>query len=211
MKALRQFVLFVVVMAVGAAGSAQQKPGSKDQKRPPQQNFVQPQGRPGFVPGGPDDGKRRHRIGSWLRENQNVPAEQQERALEQDPKFQALPPEAQQRMRERLRQFNALPPEERKRRLERMEHFREMSPAQRQQWFDFQREVRSLPDERQPPVRRAFRDLMEMSPGERQKALASDRFNQDFTESERDLITRMVAEAEKHQGSETPPPPQDRF
>jgi hypothetical protein len=210
MKKLRQIVTLAAVMAIGVAGFAQQKSAPKpDAKRPPQQNF-QPQVKPSFVPpppGGPG-GKGRHRIGSWLRENQNVPPEQQQRALEQDPKFQALPPDVQQRMRDRLRQFNALPPDERKRRLERMEHFREMSPEQRQRWWDFQHEVRGLPEERQKPVRQAFRDLTEMSPEERQRVLASDRFKQDFNDSERDLVSRMVAEFEKHQ-TEAPPPPPD--
>jgi hypothetical protein len=215
MKLSRQFVTLAVVMAIGITGSAQQKPAPKtDKKNPPQQNFMQPQRKPGFVPpalGGPGGGKGRHRIGSWLRENQNVPPEQQERALEQDPKFQALPPDVQKRMRERLREFNALPPEEQKRRLERMEHFREMSPEQRQRWWDFQREVRSLPEERQKPVRQAFRTLMDMSPEQRQQAIGSERFKQDFSDSERDLIARMVAEAERHRESTPPPPPPNDY
>jgi hypothetical protein len=204
--------MFVAVVAIGVPSFAQQKPAPKpDAKRSPQQSF-QPQGKPSLVPpglGGSGD-RKRHRIGSWLRENQNVPPAQQERALEQDPKFQALPSDDQQRMRERLRQFNALPPEERKRRLERMEHFREMSPEQRQRWWEFQREVRNLPEPRQKEVRRAFRGLMDMSPEQRQQALTADRFKQDYSEQERDLITRMVEEAERHRDMPPPPSPEAR-
>jgi hypothetical protein len=210
MKRLCQFVTITALLTLGASSFAQQKPAPKsDPKRPsPQQNF-QPQGRPNFLPpGSPGDRKGHHRIGSWLRQFQHVPPEQQERALEKDPKFQALPPDVQQRMRDNLRRFNALPPDERRRRLERMEHFREMTPEQRQRWWAFQREVRGLPEDRQKDVRHTFRALMEMQPEQRQEALASDRFKQEFSDQERDLITRMTEEAARH-GAAQPPPRQD--
>jgi hypothetical protein len=47
------------------------------------------------------------RIGDWLEAHKNLPPDQQEKALENDPGFKKLPPARQAALRERLRNMNS--------------------------------------------------------------------------------------------------------
>src|SRR5260221_14181557 len=60
------------------------------------------------VPGG--IGKR---TGDWVRAHHNLPPEQQEKALANDPDFKRLPPDRQAELKDHLRKFNSLPPQQR--------------------------------------------------------------------------------------------------
>jgi len=158
-----------------------------------------------------DDGQhRRHKAGEWLRKYNNMPPEDQQRALENDQKFQQLPPERQQRLRERLKQFNAMSPEERERTIDRMGHWDEMSPEQRQRWRQFQEQFRAMPPEKSSALRQEFRSLRKMSSEERQKVFDSERFKQDYSESDKTLLQSMLQVADEDARREGPPK-QDRF
>lgn len=145
--------------------------------------------------------KGRH-MGDWLRKHKNLSAEDQERALENDARFQELPPERQERFRRRLRWFNSLPQEKRERILDRMETFEHLPPEQQERIRNLFGRMRRLPPERRQAVRQAARRLREMPPGERTRALNSPRFRNDFSEQERELIHGF---AELPAREETPP------
>jgi hypothetical protein len=155
-------------------------------------------------------GRRMHKAGSWLRKYNNMPAEDQQRALESDEKFQQLPPERQEQLRERLRRFNALPPEDRERMLDRMGHWEEMSPEQRQRWRQFQNQLSAMPSEKRYALRQEFRNLRKMSPEERQRVFESERFKQDYTDTDQSLLRSMldVADADARREAAAP---QDKF
>ena len=51
------------------------------------------------------------RLGEWLESHKNLPLDQQEKALENDPNFKKMAPTRQNALRDRLRKFNSLTPE----------------------------------------------------------------------------------------------------
>lgn len=131
--------------------------------------------------------KGRH-MGDWLRKHKHLSSEEQERALENDPRFQELSPERQERYRRRLRWFNSLPQEKRERILNRMETFEHLPPEQQERVRHLYRGMRRLPPERRKAVREAARRLREVPPGERDRMLNSPRFRGRFSEPEQELI-----------------------
>lgn len=134
-----------------------------------------------------------HKPGQWLRKYNNLPTDQQEKLLKQDPDFQKLRADRQQHLLERLRNFNQMPPEQRERMIQRMERFEQMSPEQRQRLQGFQQQLQALPDDRREMVRRAFRHLHSMTPEERKTALESPRFKALFNDKEQELIRSLAA------------------
>ncbi len=126
--------------------------------------------------------------GEWLRKNQNLPPQEQEKALRNDPTFKQLPQEKQQRLMERLRDFNSRPPEQRQRILERMETFEHLPQPERQRLRSFYGQMRDLPDDRRMAVRQAVRQLNGMSPAERERMLNSPQFQRRFSPQEQNLV-----------------------
>ena len=153
---------------------------------PPNQNqspMQQRQGDPRFTPLGPGP-----HAGTWLREHENEPVDQQLRQLQSDPKFKQLPPERQQQLRNRLQNFNNLPPQQRNHILERMEIWEHLTPEERQRAQAMNRDFRQLPEDRRRALNSAVRQLREMGPEDRQKALDSDDYRKNFSDKERDLL-----------------------
>jgi hypothetical protein len=215
--------IFVLVTAAGLALPALALPTPQ---APPKRTGEQQKFRDG-EPGRGRYGKRDHKGfrrpgrhgGDWLRKMHNLPAEDQERALQNDPEFQRLSPEAQTRLRERLRKFNSLPPERRQRMLERWERFEHLTPEQQERMRGFHQRMRQMPEERRRMMYRALHHLRDMPPGERERVLASDRFRNSFSDEERDLLRGMAENApppregtrdgESDAPPDTPPPPRD--
>lgn len=133
-----------------------------------------------------------HKPGQWLRKYNNLPPEQQEQMLKQDPEFQKLAAEKQQHLLERLRRFNQLPPDQREKMIARMERFEQLSPEQRQRLQGFQQRLKELPEDRRDQVRKAFRHLHNMTPEQRQEVFDSPRFKQMFNDKEQELVKSMV-------------------
>jgi hypothetical protein len=133
-----------------------------------------------------------HKPGQWLRKYNNLPPEQQEQMLKQDPEFKKLAPDAQQRLLERLRRFNQKTPEEREKTISRMERFEQLTPEQRQRLIQFQQRLKELPEDRRDQVRKAFRHLHNMTIEQRQEVFNSPRFKQMFSEKEQELVKSMV-------------------
>ena len=132
-----------------------------------------------------------HHAGDWLRKYKDVPPAQQQKALESDPQFRNLPAERQERLKERLQRFSSLPPERQQRILNRMETWEHLTPEQQAKARDVFGRFRQLPDDRQNQVRSAVRDLQAMSPQDRQRTLNSDKFKNQFSSNERDILDEM--------------------
>ena len=147
--------------------------------------------------GGYFKGPGPHR-GEWLRNHQNLPPAEQERALRNDPGFRQLPPEKQEQLVNGLRNFNSRPPEQRQRILERMETFEHLPQPERQQVRNLYGQMRDLPDDRRMAVRQAARQLGGMNPAERERMLNSPQFRRRFSPQEQDLV-RGLAQLEPGQ------------
>lgn len=130
--------------------------------------------------------------GEWLRKNQSLPPQEQERALRNDPSFRQLPPEKQQRLLERLRDFNNRPPEQRQRILNRMETFEHLPQPERQQLRGLYGQMRELPDDRRFAVRQAVRQLGAMNPSDRERMLNSPQFQRHFSPQEQNLVRGLA-------------------
>ena len=130
--------------------------------------------------------------GEWLRQHQNLPPQEQERVLRNDPLFRQLPPDRQQQLVNRLRDFNSRPPEQRQRMLERMETFEHLPQPQRQQLRSLYGQMRELPNDRQMAVRQAARQLGGMPPAERERLLNSPQFQRHFSPQEQNLVRGLV-------------------
>lgn len=200
MSGIKTISLVVVVAATLALASGQRAQA----QMPPQDDRAWQRGGRGF---GMQHGQRHGRhMGDWLRKHQNLPPEQQERALENDPEFQRLPPERQEHLRELLRRFNSRSPEERQRMLDRMETFEHLPPQEQQRIHQLFGQMRQLPEERRRMVHRAARRLRTMDPAEREQELNSPQFRGNFSDQERELL-RGLAELDRGRGRPGDVPP----
>jgi len=129
-----------------------------------------------------------HHAGEWLRQYKDLPADQQQQALDNDPAFRNLPPERQQKLKERLQHFSSLPSDRQQRILDRMETWEHLTPQQKQQAKQLFSQLKDLPPERRQMVQRAIDNLRNMPPEQRQQAIDSDRFKNQFSEQERGLL-----------------------
>jgi uncharacterized protein DUF3106 len=133
-----------------------------------------------------------HKLGDWLRNHKNLPPDQQEKALENDPNFKHLSPDRQAQLKERLRKFNSLPPAQRDRALERMEYWDKLNPDQRNKVRDANQQLQGLPVERRVMVHKALRNLVKMSPQERQQVFESDKFKSTFSDQEQTILKNLA-------------------
>jgi hypothetical protein len=198
-------VLVVAAMALSAAG---QRPFGKPDRRndPPPKQQPRPhaqQDRPaqtappkGLFGGrglqNPDSRSGPSRRGDWLRKNGDLPPQEQQKALENDPAFRALAPRDQDRLRERLQWFNSLPPERRERVIRRHEIIENMTPDQRARARDLFQRFRNLPESRRKTMDFYFRNLRNMSPEERQRVIDSSEFRSQFSDDEQNIMRGMT-------------------
>jgi hypothetical protein len=78
-----------------------------------------------------DQKANKPRAGEWLRKYRDVPPQQQQQALQNDPQFKMLPQQRQQQLQQRLQNFNAMPPQQQDRVLDRMQKFDSMNDQQK--------------------------------------------------------------------------------
>jgi len=126
--------------------------------------------------------------GDWLRRYKDLPPEEQERALQNDPVFRRLPPAQQQLLRQRLQHFSSLPPQQQLRMLNRMETWEHLTPEQKEQARHVFSQFRQLPPGRRMMVATAVHHLREMPPDQREQVINSDRFKGMFSDQERDIM-----------------------
>jgi len=129
-----------------------------------------------------------HHVGEWLRQYKDLPRDQQQQALDNDPQFRNLPPERQQKLRDQLQRFSSLPQDRQQRILDRMETWEHLTPDQKQQAKQLFSQLKDLPPERRQMVQRAIDNLRNMPPDQRQQVISSDRFKNQFSEQERGLL-----------------------
>ncbi len=132
-------------------------------------------------------------LSQWMSHHSNLPASDQQRALEREPGFRDLSPQVQQRMRDRLTQLNNMPPQQRQHVLDRAEAMEQLAPEQRQRVRGTMQQLSSLPEDRRRAVSRAFRELRNLPPDQRQQAINSGRFSSDFSLEERSTLNNLNA------------------
>jgi hypothetical protein len=132
--------------------------------------------------------RRPGHAGEWLRQYKDLPPDQQQQALENDPQFRNLPPERQQKLRERLQHFSSLPSDRQQRILDRMETWEHLTPQQKEQAKQLFSQLKDLPPDRRQKVQSAIDNLRNMPPDQRQQAIDSKRFKKQFSEQERGLL-----------------------
>ncbi len=150
---------------------------------PQQRNSVPQQGRPNA----PVSQQQRH-IGDWLRRYKDLPPEDVERELKNDPAFQQLSPARQEILTRRMKHFASLPPEKQLQMLNRQETFEHLTPEQKQQARQVFSQMRQLPPDRRRMVHTAIDDLRAMPPDQREQVINSERFKGMFSDQERELM-----------------------
>ena len=161
---------------------AQKNPPHPAPQRPapmPQQHMSRPPAAPPQQQG---------HAGDWLRQHKDLPPEEQERALQNDPNFRRLSPQQQQHRLQQLREFSSLPPAQQLRMLNRMDTWEHLTPEQKQQARQVFSQMRQLPPERRRLVHKAIDDLRAMPPDQREQIINSDRFKGMFSDYERDVM-----------------------
>ena len=130
--------------------------------------------------------------GKWLQEHNNLPPQDQEKALERDPDYQKLSPQRQEQLKERLRRFNSMSPQQRQRTIERMQAIEQLPPEKREMLQNSMAQLRNLSPDRRQTVRKAYRNLREMSPEERNRVINSDRFKNMLDDNERSIVNGLL-------------------
>ncbi|HEY6306164.1 MAG TPA: DUF3106 domain-containing protein [Candidatus Angelobacter sp.] len=145
------------------------------------------------------------KMGEWLNAHKNLPPDQQQKLLENDPSFKRLSPQRQAEIKERLHKFNSLPPQQQDRILNRMQFMASLSPEQRQQIRKSNETLQTLPQDRQVMVHKALRHLRQMNPQEREQVMNSERFKSTFSEQEQGILKELSA-ISPPEGSAQPQP-----
>ena len=152
-------------------------------------------------------GKRR--AGDWLRRYQNLPPQDQEKLLSNDPQFQRLPADRQSNLRDHLRNFNSLPPEKKQQVLDRMQKFENLPPAEREQLKALHEKMHQIPESHREMVKTAARSMRDLSPQERDRLLNSDLYRM-FSDDERTLIKGLAEVQGQANNAPSTPPNQQR-
>jgi uncharacterized protein DUF3106 len=111
--------------------------------------------------------------GDWLRNNLQLPPQERQRRLEQDPRFRQLPPERREQLLNRLHNFNAMPLQEQQRVLNRMEMLEHLPPEQQRRAQDLFGQFRGLEPQRKQMMRGTLRQMRNMPPDARLRFLGS--------------------------------------
>jgi hypothetical protein len=133
-----------------------------------------------------------HHAGDWLRKYKDLPPDQQQKALENDPQFRKLPPDRQVLLQQQLRRFSALPPQRQKIILQRMETWEHLTEAQKKAAKTVFTKIRQLPPARRKLMTSAVRELRKMDPQQREQALDSAEYRGKFSNQELDLLKGVL-------------------
>ncbi|MCU1286547.1 MAG: hypothetical protein JWO13_2897 [Acidobacteriales bacterium] len=149
--------------------------------------------------------------GQWLRRYHNLPPQQQQNLLSNDPQFQKLPPTRQEQLRGQLKEFNSRSPEQQQRMLDRMAKFENMSDEQKQQLEKLHQRMHEIPEGRRAVVRREFQLLQQLTPDQRQRVMSSDSYHTTFSDGEREIIKGMTDIQASSGDADGPPPDSPEF
>ncbi len=165
-----------------AAGA--QRPGYGGMQQP-----AYNQQRPAY--GGQNVAPQGH-LEDWLNQHRNIPVQDQERMLSNDPSFRRLPSADQQRLTQQLQQVNRLPEAQRERRLERNEMLERLSPQDRMSLNQSGRAWAAMPPERQAIMKQAFQNLRGVPLDQRGTVLNSARYQGTFSPQERGILSDFL-------------------
>jgi hypothetical protein len=129
---------------------------------------------------------------SWLNQHRNLPPQDQERLLRNDPAFSHQAPAQQQREMQQLHNVDQMPEQQRERRLARNEMLERLSPQQRMNLNQASRSFAALPPDRRQMMGRAFQDLRGVPLDQRETVLNSARYQGQFSPQERDILTNFL-------------------
>jgi len=175
-------------------GYGQQQPGYGQQQRPAYGNVQQPgygqQQRPAY--GAQGAAAPQGHLEDWLNQHRNVPVQDQQRMLSNDPSFRRLPSADQQRLTQQLQQVNRLPEQQRDRRLERNEMLERLSPQDRMSLNRSGHQWAALPQDRQAMMKQAFQNLRGVPLDQRDTVLNSARYQGTFSPQERGILSDFL-------------------
>jgi len=189
MRSIPATLAALVLICAGALpSSAQNHPNRNSHpNQKPSHNHSNQAAQRQSVPRPPEAPQSGHHAGQWLRRYKDVPADQQQKALNSDPQFRSLPAERQEQLRQRLQRFSSLPPQQQQRTLQRMETWEHLTPEQKADARGIFSRMRQLPPQRRQAMQNAINALRAMPPDARQRAIDSGRFSQ-FSPDERDML-----------------------
>lgn len=170
------FLILSILLTLPLAG---QHPANGGTTPHPQQKNGGPKGAP--------------RLGDWLQAHKDLPPDQQEKLLENDPGFKRLTPQRQAELRERLHKFNSLPPKKRDAAIRRMQYWDRLSPDQRAEVRKANQQIQTLPEPRRLEVHRELRKLVQMSSEQRQQTFDSVDFKSSFSDQEQSILKNLAA------------------
>jgi len=129
---------------------------------------------------------------SWLEQHRNLPLQDQERLLRNDPAFNRQSAGEQQREMQQLHSVDQMPEQQRERRLARNEMLERLNPQERMNLNQASRSFATLPPDRRQMVKRAFQDLRSVPLDQRQTVLNSARYQGQFSPQERDILSNFL-------------------
>lgn len=132
------------------------------------------------------------KLGVWLRAHKDLPLDQQEKALENDPDFKHRSLQIQAQLRERLQKFNSLPAQQKEKALRNMEYWEKLSQTQREQVRQAHQHMETLTPERKTMVQRELHSLRRLSPNAREQRLQSDDFKSTFSDQEQAILKNLA-------------------
>ena len=144
----------------------------------------------GMIPGKPV--RNQQHLAEWMDSHRNLPLDQQQSALENEPGFHSLKPQEQQRMHARLQQLNALPPQQQQRVLARTEAMERLPPAERQQIRGAAAQLGGLAPDRRKAVASAFHSALDLPENQRQAWLDSAQTRAQFNDQERGTLNNLL-------------------
>ena len=174
---VRSLVCLVLLAGIFPATSYgflfQESPSRPGERR--QRGFRDSDRRPPRPRGQQDRGEQARRGAPmpppWLlQQMMDVPADQQQQALEANPRFRELSPDRQERVRDSLRRFQALPSDRREELLGRIRRFQQMPPERQRELIERQRRFRELPPDERERIEQRFDAFRRLSPEQRERA-----------------------------------------
>jgi Protein of unknown function (DUF3106) len=132
------------------------------------------------------------RLGEWLESHKNLPLDQQEKALENDPNFKKMAPARQNALRDRLRKFNTLTPDQRDLAIKRMNFWASLTKEQHEKVRDANQKMQTLPPDRRVALHKALRHLRRMDSQHREQVMESDRFKSLFSDQEQGILKELA-------------------
>ncbi len=175
------------------------------ERRPPQpQPRAEGKSSGGFTP---RSGENQQHLAQWMQSHQNMPLEEQQRALENEPGFHQLNPEVQARMHQQIARLNGMTPERRQLAMARTEWMEHLAPEQRLQVHSALSSLGQLPPDRRRFVARTFNALRNVPDAQRQAYLNSPNMRGQFSDQERATLNGLFSAA-PYMPPPMPPGPQ---